>query len=61
MEPPEIKINKDFDIERLIGQDVTALTSLFEQGVLGRDEFRQILVHGEVLPSANEFDDSSSS
>ena len=61
MEPPEIKINKDFDIDRLIGQDVTALTSLFEQGVLGRDEFRQILVQGEVLPSANEFDDSSSS
>ena len=61
MEPPEITINKDFDIDRLIGQDVTALTSLFEQGVLGRDEFRQILVQGEVLPSANEFDDSSSS
>jgi len=61
MEPPEIKINKDFDIDRLIGQDVTALTSLFEQGVLGRDEFRQILVQGEVLPSANEFDDSAES
>ena len=61
MEPPEIKINKDFDIDRLIGQDVTALTSLFENGVLGRDEFRQILVQGEVLPSANEFDDSSGS
>ncbi len=61
MEPPEIKINKDFDIDRLIGQDVAALTSLFENGVLGRDEFRQILVQGEVLPSANEFDDSSGS
>ena len=61
MEPPDITINKDFDIDRLIGQDVTALTSLFEQGVVGRDEFRQILVQGEVLPSANEFDDSSES
>ena len=61
MQPPEITIIKDFDIDRLIGLDVTALTSFFEQGVVGRDEFRQILVQGEVLPSANEFDDSSES
>ena len=54
VEPPEIKISRDFDIERLIGQDVTALTSLFEQQVIDRDEFRQILVQGEVLPNASE-------
>ena len=54
IEPPEVSVNRDFDIERLIGQDVTALTALFEQGVLGRDEYRQILVQGEILPSANE-------
>ena len=54
LEPPEIKISRDFDIERLIGQDVTALTSLFEQQVIDRDEFRQILVQGEVLPNASE-------
>ncbi len=54
IEPPEIKISRDFDIERLIGQDVTALTSLFEQQVIDRDEFRQILVQGEVLPNASE-------
>ena len=59
IEPPEIKISRDFDIDRLIGQDITALNSLFEQGVLGRDEFRQILVQGEVLPAATEFDDST--
>ena len=53
--PPEVTINKDFDIDRLIGQDIAALTSLFEQGVLDRTEYRQILVQGEVLPSANEF------
>ena len=52
--PPEVKISRDFDIDRLIGQDVTALTALFEQNVLGRDEFRQILVQGEILPSASE-------
>jgi len=54
IEPPEVKISRDFDIERLIGQDVTALTSLFEQQVIDRDEFRQILVQGEVLPNASE-------
>jgi hypothetical protein len=52
--PPEVSISRDFDIDRLIGQDVTALTALFDQGVLGRDEFRQILVQGEILPSAGE-------
>ena len=54
IEPPQVKISRDFDIERLIGQDITALTSLFDQNVIDRDEFRDILVQGEVLPSANE-------
>ena len=54
IEPPEIKISRDFDIDRLIGQDITALTSLFDQKVIDRDEFRQILVQGEVLPNASE-------
>ena len=38
----------------MIGQDITALNALFEQGVLDRDEFRQILVQGEILPTATE-------
>ena len=54
IEPPEVKISRDFDIERLIGQDITALTSLFDQNVIDREEFRDILVQGEVLPNANE-------
>ena len=54
IEPPEVKISRDFDIERLIGQDITALTSLFDQQVINREEFRDILIQGEVLPSANE-------
>ena len=53
LEPPEVKISRDFDIDRLIGQDITALTTLFGQGVLDRDEFRQILVQGEILPTAS--------
>ena len=54
LEPPTVSINRDFDIDRLIGQDITALTALFGQGVLDREEFRQILVQGEVLPTATE-------
>ena len=54
IEPPEVKISRDFDIERLIGQDITALTSLFDQQVIDREEFRDILVQGEVLPNASE-------
>ena len=54
LEPPTVSISRDFDIDRLIGQDITALTALFGQGVLDRDEFRQILVQGEVLPTATE-------
>jgi len=54
LEPPEVKISRDFDIDRLIGQDITALTSLFDQNVIDREEFRDILVQGEVLPNANE-------
>ena len=54
LEPPEVKISRDFDIDRLIGQDITALNALFAQGVLDRDEFRQILVQGEILPVATE-------
>jgi len=54
IEPPEVTISRDFDIERLIGQDITALTSLFDQQVIDREEFRDILVQGEVLPTANE-------
>jgi hypothetical protein len=54
IEPPEVQLSRDFNIERLIGQDITALTTLFDNGVLGRDEFRQILVQGEILPTAGE-------
>ena len=54
IEPPEVKISRDFDIERLIGQDITALTSLFDQKVIDREEFRDILVQGEVLPTATD-------
>jgi len=54
IEPPEVKISRDFDIEKLIGQDITALNALFNENVIDREEYRDILVQGEVLPTATE-------
>ena len=30
LEPPEVKISRDFDLQRLIGQDIAAMGQLFE-------------------------------
>jgi hypothetical protein len=49
LEPPKVYVSRDFDIDRLIGQDITALTTLFTQQVIDREEFRDILRHGEIL------------
>ena len=54
LEPPEVKISCDFDLQRLIGQDIAAMAQLFEDNVIDREEFRDMLVQGEILPSAAE-------
>jgi len=51
LEPPSVHIDRDFDINRLIGQDIAALTVLFEKGVITREEYRLMLAQGEVMPS----------
>ena len=57
IEPPEVKISRDFDLQRLIGQDITAMGQLFENEVIDRNEFREMLVQGEILPKAAESSD----
>jgi hypothetical protein len=54
LEPPEVKISRDFDLQRLIGQDIAAMAQLFEDNVIDREEFRDMLVQGEILPTAAE-------
>ena len=54
LEPPEVKISRDFDLQRLIGQDIAAMGQLFEDQVISREEFRDMLVQGEILPSSAE-------
>ncbi len=57
IEPPEVKISRDFDLQRLIGQDITAMGQLLESEVIDRGEFREMLVQGEILPKAAESSD----
>ncbi len=54
LEPPKVKISRDFDLQRLIGQDIAAMGQLFEDQVISREEFRDMLVQGEILPTAAE-------
>ena len=58
IEPPEVKISRDFDLQRLIGQDITAMGQLLENEVIDREEFRDMLVQGEILPSSAEKQDA---
>jgi len=60
IEPPEIKISRDFDLQRLIGQDIAAMSQLFQDQIIDREEFRDMLVQGEILPTAAESLDSAS-
>ncbi len=58
-EPPEVKSSRDFDLQRLIGQDIAAMGQLFEDQVISREEVRDMLVQGEILPKAAESPDSA--
>ena len=58
IEPPEVTISRDFDLQRLIGQDITAMGQLLENEVIDRGEFREMLVQGEILPKAAESSDN---
>jgi hypothetical protein len=60
IEPPEVKISRDFDLQRLIGQDIAAMSQLFQDQIIDREEFRDMLVQGEILPTAAESLDSAS-
>jgi hypothetical protein len=58
IEPPTVKISRDFDLQRLIGQDITAMGQLFANDIINREEFREMLVQGEILPKAAESPDN---
>jgi hypothetical protein len=51
-EPPVVSIDRDFDFSILLGQDVSVLGKLHENGQLPTDVFVSILHHGEWLPDS---------
>ncbi len=54
-----MKISRDFDLQRLIGQDITAMAQLYQDSIIDREEFREMLVQGEILPTSAESQDQS--
>ena len=44
----------------MIGQDIAAMSQLFQDQIIDREEFRDMLVQGEILPTAAESPDPAS-
>lgn len=57
IEPPKVIIAKDFDFYRLLGQDVSVLSQLEENGQITTELFHKILVHGEWIPEDVDLED----
>ena len=57
VEPPEVTIARDFDVEGMEGGDITAINSLFTSGLLDQKSALEILQHGEVLPDDIDVDE----
>jgi hypothetical protein len=51
-EPPTVALDRDFDLHRLIGQDIAVLGDLRAEGAITDETFLRILKTGEVLPDA---------
>jgi hypothetical protein len=50
--PPTIRIDRDFSFGRLIGQDVSVLGQLVQQGLMSPSAFVQSLYTGDVYPDS---------
>jgi hypothetical protein len=57
MEPPVIRIDRDFDYYRLIGQDIAVLAQLNDSGKISDGLLLEILRRGEILPDTVDIDD----
>jgi hypothetical protein len=57
IEPPTVKVDRDFDFYRLIGQDVAVLTQLNQLGKISDSMLLEILRRGEVLPDNIRIED----
>jgi hypothetical protein len=59
IEPPEIRIDRDFDYYRLIGQDVAVLSDLNNNGKISDEMLLEILRRGEILPDNTNIQDEA--
>jgi len=50
IDPPTIKIDREFDYYRLIGQDISVVSQLNEKGQISDQTMLEILRRGEILP-----------
>jgi hypothetical protein len=57
MAPPKVIIDKDFDFYRLLGQDVSVLAELEQNGQITTEAFLKILARGEWLPQDMDISD----
>ena len=57
IEPPTVKVDRDFDYYRLIGQDVSVLAQLNEMGKISDPLLLEILRRGEILPDNLDISD----
>jgi hypothetical protein len=59
IEPPEIKIDRDFDYYRLIGQDISVLAQLNQMGKISDEMLLEVLRRGEILPDDTNVEEAA--
>ena len=57
--PPTIRIDRDFSFGRLIGQDISVLGQLTQQGLMSPEAFVQSLYSGDVYPDSMNVPDET--
>ena len=50
VEPCDVTIPRDFDVDPITGQDATAINTLFTSGLIDHETSLEMLQHGEFLP-----------
>ena len=59
IEPPEVKIDRDFDYYRLIGQDISVLAQLNQMGKISDEMLLEVLRRGEILPDDTNIEEAA--
>ncbi|MFZ9280936.1 MAG: hypothetical protein ACO23M_11615, partial [Vulcanococcus sp.] len=49
VQPPEVVIDRDFNVDPLQGTDITAINTIYSSGLIDQQTALEILKRGEVL------------